>query len=87
MDAKVLCGLAGGLAGVIRVVKGFGFKKLAGDTKQKKEKLNWKKATVSIIEALVIGIATGFVVESPIVAFMSGLGISSIADINKFIKW
>lgn len=86
MDVKVLSGLAGGLAGAIRVLKGLGWKKATGDKKAKKEPINWKMAGASIVQGLVLGIAAGAAFEDPITAFMTTLGISSVADINKFIK-
>jgi len=79
MDTTVVNGLFGGLGGVIKsafgAIKG---KRENGD----KFKYQWKYLAVTIIEGAVGGIALGVAIPTPGGAFLGGLGINEIADLN-----
>jgi hypothetical protein len=79
MSPAVINALWGGLGGAIK--SAFGACK---NTREKGEafKYQWKYLGITLVEGMVGGIALGIVLPSPVGAFLGGLGINELADLN-----
>jgi len=79
MNPNVINALWGGLGGILKSIYG-----AVKNKREKKDKFSykWKYLAVTIVEGAVGGIALGIVLPTPGGAFLGGLGINELADLN-----
>ena len=82
MQETVFNGLMGGLGGIAKAI--FGAIKNAREQGYNFT-FKWKLISVTVVEGAVAGIAAGYVIPSPISAFLAGLGINEVADLNDLL--
>ncbi len=77
MQEGILNALMGGLGGLLKSVFGAIKRSREGNFEFK-----IGMTLMTLVEGAVAGIVMGFAIQSPIAAFLTGIGINEVADLN-----